>query len=95
MENHDTASIKRLVTQRDQAVVCAALAILISITLVLSTFLGHRNALVTANAQIVTLQDLLLKNQDALLQTEKALLNAEKAQAPGGAQASTTPSPSK
>jgi uncharacterized protein YsxB (DUF464 family) len=79
MQNPDFEIIQRVTMQRDQAVVCAALSVAISVTLLLSTFLGHRKDLVEAHAQIVLLENCVLQNQQALRDTEHALVNLQDA----------------
>jgi|GEM_PF-3286927 len=59
--------------QRSWLIACAVLSLVISLALVMNTFLGDRRAQVTANEEIVALQSALRENQKALVQTQQAL----------------------
>jgi hypothetical protein len=66
-----------LVAQRNRAIACAAIAIVISLSLVISTFLSHRRNLAEANREIQDLQKQLIATQDALKANEAELLKLQ------------------
>ena len=83
MQTDQSDLLRRAVTQRNHAIACAILSLVISLALVMNTFLSHRKDLVEAHQQILTLQgdltnvqNALRANQQALVQTQEALTRA-------------------
>jgi hypothetical protein len=80
MQTDQSDLLQRAVTQRNQAIACAILSLVLSLALVMNTFLGHRKDLVEARQQVLSLQNditnvqnALHANQQELLQTQEAL----------------------
>jgi predicted nucleic acid-binding Zn-ribbon protein len=80
MQTDQSDLLRRALTQRNQAIACAILSLVISLALVMNTLLGHRKELVKAHQQILSLQNditdvqnALRANQQALTQTQEAL----------------------
>jgi len=76
----DNTTLRRALTQRNQATACAILSLVISLALIMNTFLSHRKDLVEAHQQILSLQNditnvqnALRANQQELVQTQEAL----------------------
>jgi hypothetical protein len=77
--NPTESDFGQLIAQRNQAVACALLSIAISLSLVASTFVGHRKDLVEAHNEIRNLQSSLIATQNALKENEDTLLNLQRA----------------
>jgi hypothetical protein len=71
--------LRRALAQRDQAVACAILCVLISISLILNTFMGHQKQLQQANVLILNLQNQLSATQSALRANEQELIQTQEA----------------
>jgi len=86
MQTDQSDLLRRALTQRNQAIACAILSLVISLALVMNTFLGHRKELVEAHQQILSLQNditnvqnALRANQQELVQTQEALRREQEA----------------
>lgn len=84
MQTDQSDLLRRAVTQRNQAIACAILSLVLSLALIMNTFLGHRKELVEAHQQILSLQNdvtsvqnALRANQQELIQTQEALRKAQ------------------
>ena len=79
MQTDQSDLLQRAVTQRNQAIACAILSIVISLALVMNTFLGHRQELKTAHEEILTLQNDLTNVQNALRANQQELVHTQEA----------------
>jgi predicted nucleic acid-binding Zn-ribbon protein len=86
MQTDQSDLLRRALTQRNQAIACAILSLVLSLALVMNTFLGHRKELVEAHQQILMLQgdltnvqNALRANQQELVQTQEALRHEQEA----------------
>ncbi len=59
--------------QRNRAIACAVLSLIIALALVLNQFLDRRHELIQANGQVVALQEAVRSNQQELLNTQQEL----------------------
>ena len=80
MQIDDLNSVQRALEQRNKAIACAILSVVLSLAMIMNTFLGHRKELAAANRQILNLQkeinsveDALRANQRELTETQEAL----------------------
>jgi hypothetical protein len=71
--------VKQLTAQRNRAIACAILSIVISLSLVMSNFRSYRKDLVDAHDQIIQLQYVLTKTENALKANEDDVLQLQKA----------------
>ena len=75
----DNTSLRRALTQRNQAIACAILSLVLSLALIMNTFLGHRKDLKAAQEQILDLQNTLSVTQQALRDDQQELVRTQKA----------------
>ena len=66
-------------TQRNQAIACAILSLVLSLALIMNTFLGHRQELKTAHEESLTLQTDLTNVQNALRANQQELVHTQEA----------------
>lgn len=59
--------------QRNQAIACAVLSLIIALALVWTQFFDRRQELVQANREVVALQEAVRSNQQALVNTQQEL----------------------
>jgi len=73
MEANESTEENKYSAQRCRLIACAVLSSVISLALVMNTFLGDRRSQVAANDEIMALQNALRETQHALQQTQHAL----------------------
>jgi predicted nucleic acid-binding Zn-ribbon protein len=79
MQTDQSDLLRRAVTQRNQAIACAILSLVLSLALIMNTFLGHRRELKTAHEAILTLQNDLTNVQNALRANQQELTQTQEA----------------
>jgi uncharacterized protein HemX len=79
MQTDQSDLLRRALTQRNQAIACAILSLVLSLALVMNTFLGHRRDLKAAQVQIIDLQHTLGVTQQALRDDQQELVQTQKA----------------
>jgi hypothetical protein len=79
MSSEQPQALQWALDQRNQAVACAILALVIALALVMNTFLGHRRELKAAQDQVVTLQTVLRDTQAALRANQQELVQTQEA----------------
>ena len=75
MQTDQSDLLRRALTQRNQAIACAILSLVISLALIMNTFLGHRKELVEAHQQILSLQNDITNVQNALRANQQELIH--------------------
>jgi uncharacterized protein HemX len=79
MQTDQSDLLRRALTQRNQAIACAILSLVLSLALVMNTFLGHRRELKAAHEQILDLQNTLSVTQQALRDDQQELRQTQEA----------------
>jgi uncharacterized protein HemX len=79
MQTNESDLLQRATTQRNQAIACAILSVVISLAIVMNAFLQHRKELVEAHRQILSLQNEITNVQNALRANEHELTETEAA----------------
>jgi predicted nucleic acid-binding Zn-ribbon protein len=79
MQTDQSDPLRRALTQRNQAIACAILSLVISLALIMNTFLGHRRDLKAAHEQIIDLQHTLGVTQQALSDERQELRQTQEA----------------
>jgi hypothetical protein len=79
MHTAQSALLCRALAQRNQAIACAILSIILSLAIIMNTFLGHRKELVEANREILILQNNITNVENALRANQQELLRTQDA----------------
>jgi len=64
---------EKALVQRNQAIACSVLSLIIALALVWNQFFDRRRELIEANSQVVILQEAVRTNQQALISTQQEL----------------------